>query len=62
MYIYGIISHTGYEDAAVAPMDFPIAPIPAMQKVLATCGLKVDDIAMWDINEAFSVNIYSIQN
>ena len=45
----------GYGDAAVAPIDFPIAPVPAMKKVLDTCGLKVDDIAMWEINEAFSV-------
>lgn len=45
----------GYGDAAVAPIDFPIAPVPAMQKVLDACGLKVNDIAMWEINEAFSV-------
>ena len=47
--------YLGYGDAAVAPIDFPVAPVPAMQKVLAACGLKVDDIAMWEINEAFSV-------
>ena len=39
----------------MAPIDFPIAPVPAMQKVLDACGLKTDDIAMWEINEAFSV-------
>ena len=50
-----ICRSVGYGDAAVAPIDFPIAPVPAMQKVLAACDLKVDDIAMWEINEAFSV-------
>ena len=50
-----MVSSLGYGDAAVAPIDFPIAPVPAMQKVLDACGLKVDDISMWEINEAFSV-------
>ena len=50
-----IFVNLGYGDAAVAPIDFPIAPVPAMQKVLDACGLKVDDISMWEINEAFSV-------
>ncbi|CDQ66059.1 unnamed protein product [Oncorhynchus mykiss] len=41
--------------AATAPIDFPIAPAFAVPKVLAAAGLKKEDIAMWEINEAFSV-------
>ncbi|MBT9471791.1 MAG: acetyl-CoA C-acetyltransferase [Pseudomonadota bacterium] len=31
------------------------APVPAAQKVLAKAGLTVDDIDLWEINEAFAV-------
>ncbi|XP_024120039.1 acetyl-CoA acetyltransferase, mitochondrial [Oryzias melastigma] len=44
-----------FADAAVAPVDFPIAPAFAVPKVLKAAGLKTDDISMWEINEAFSV-------
>uniref|UniRef100_A0ACB8FGR6 Acetyl-CoA acetyltransferase, mitochondrial n=1 Tax=Sphaerodactylus townsendi TaxID=933632 RepID=A0ACB8FGR6_9SAUR len=42
-------------DAAVDPIDFPIAPAHAIPKILSQAGLKKEDIAMWEINEAFSV-------
>ncbi|ESO88975.1 hypothetical protein LOTGIDRAFT_105979, partial [Lottia gigantea] len=45
----------GFADAAVAPIDFPIAPTEAIPKVLKSTGVKKEDIAMWEINEAFSV-------
>ncbi|KAM9321228.1 acetyl-CoA acetyltransferase, mitochondrial [Gastrophryne carolinensis] len=44
-----------FADAAVDPIDFPIAPAFAVPKILSATGLKVDDITMWEINEAFSV-------
>jgi acetyl-CoA C-acetyltransferase len=31
------------------------APVPAARKVLAKAGLTIDDIDLWEINEAFSV-------
>ena len=31
------------------------APVPAAQKVLEKAGLSVDDIDLWEVNEAFSV-------
>jgi acetyl-CoA C-acetyltransferase len=31
------------------------APVPAARKVLAKAGLSVDDIDVWEINEAFAV-------
>jgi len=42
-------------DAACAPIDFPIAPAYAMPKLLSQSGISKDDVAMWEINEAFSV-------
>ncbi|OBS57240.1 hypothetical protein A6R68_11636 [Neotoma lepida] len=44
-----------FADAAVDPIDFPIAPAYAVPKVLKSAGLKKEDIAMWEVNEAFSV-------
>ncbi|XP_028840377.1 acetyl-CoA acetyltransferase, mitochondrial [Denticeps clupeoides] len=44
-----------FADAATNPIDFPIAPAFAIPKVLAASGVKKEDIAMWEINEAFSV-------
>ena len=45
----------GFADAAVAPIDFPIAPAAAVPKVLQATGVKASDIDMWEVNEAFSV-------
>ncbi|XP_059820261.1 acetyl-CoA acetyltransferase, mitochondrial [Hypanus sabinus] len=44
-----------FGDAAVDPIDFPIAPALAVPKLLKTTGIKKEDIAMWEVNEAFSV-------
>ncbi|KAG8889617.1 erg10, acetyl-CoA C-acetyltransferase [Tulasnella sp. 403] len=46
-----------YADAAIAPIDFPTAPTVAMPLALEKAGLKVEDIALWEVNEAFSVVI-----
>jgi acetyl-CoA C-acetyltransferase len=45
----------GFADAAVDPIDFPIAPAFAVPKILEKHKIKKEDIAMWEINEAFSV-------
>ncbi|PIK45022.1 putative acetyl-CoA acetyltransferase, mitochondrial-like [Apostichopus japonicus] len=44
-----------FADAAVAPIEFPIAPALAMPKALELAGLSYQDISMFEINEAFSV-------
>ncbi|KAH9526222.1 Acetyl-CoA acetyltransferase, mitochondrial [Dermatophagoides farinae] len=44
-----------FADASVDPVDFPVAPAYAVPKILQRTGLKIEDIAMWEINEAFSV-------
>ena len=49
------LSLSGFGDAAVQPIDFPVAPAAAVPKVLSSCGLTKEDITMWEVNEAFSV-------
>ncbi|XP_030186783.1 acetyl-CoA acetyltransferase, mitochondrial isoform X1 [Lynx canadensis] len=44
-----------FADAAVDPIDFPVAPVYAVRKVLKNAGLKKEDITMWEVNEAFSL-------
>uniref|UniRef100_A0A915DZ14 acetyl-CoA C-acetyltransferase n=1 Tax=Ditylenchus dipsaci TaxID=166011 RepID=A0A915DZ14_9BILA len=44
-----------YGDAACHPLDFALAPALVVPKMLASAGLKVEDIALWEFNEAFSV-------
>merc|ERR1711970_174623 len=45
----------GFADAATDPIDFPIAPALATPKLLKLTGVSADEIAMWEVNEAFSV-------
>ena len=44
-----------FADYAVEPIDFPIAPVGAIQKILTRKQINKEDITMWEINEAFSV-------
>ncbi|XP_050420575.1 acetyl-CoA acetyltransferase, mitochondrial [Adelges cooleyi] len=44
-----------FEDGATDPIDFPIAPAVAIPKLLSKSGLSINDIALWEINEAFSI-------
>lgn len=44
-----------FADAATEPIDFPIAPGFGVPIALKRAGIKKDDVALWEINEAFSV-------
>ncbi|KAI8804514.1 Thiolase, N-terminal domain-containing protein [Cladochytrium replicatum] len=44
-----------YADAACAPTLFTIAPSLAMPKALEIAGVKIQDVDLFEINEAFSV-------
>ncbi len=44
----------GYDDAAVAPIDFGIAPADACKKILSTHKMEVSDVDLHEVNEAFS--------
>jgi acetyl-CoA C-acetyltransferase len=37
------------------PAKFTTAPVPAMQKALAKAGWSVEDVDLWEVNEAFAV-------
>lgn len=44
-----------YFDAATEPIDFPIAPAFAIPTLLKNGGVAKEEVALWEINEAFSV-------
>lgn len=50
-----------YADAGVDPIDFPIAPTVAMPIALEKAGLKIEDIAKFEVNEAFSVVVRIVE-
>ncbi|PLB39780.1 thiolase family protein [Aspergillus candidus] len=41
-------------DAALDPVDFPIAPAKAVRVALERAGLRKEDVAVWEFNEAFA--------
>ena len=45
----------GHASHAQAPAEFPTAPVPAAEKLLARLGWSVDDVDLWEVNEAFAV-------
>lgn len=45
----------GHASHAHAPADFPTAPVPAAEKLLARLGWAVADVDLWEVNEAFAV-------
>jgi acetyl-CoA C-acetyltransferase len=47
-----IVAHTTH---AQEPNWFATAPVGAVQKLLAKTGWKVEDVDLWEINEAFAV-------
>lgn len=47
-----IVSHAAH---AHEPGLFTTAPVPAMQKALKKAGWSVEDVDLWEINEAFAV-------
>ena len=46
---------TGYAGAAQAPEWFTTAPAKSMANLLEKTGKKVEDVDLWEINEAFAV-------
>ncbi|MBC7144499.1 MAG: acetyl-CoA C-acyltransferase [Thioclava marina] len=45
----------GHASHAQAPADFPTAPVPAAEKLLEKLGWSVEDVDLWEVNEAFAV-------
>jgi acetyl-CoA C-acetyltransferase len=47
----------GFQVAGCEPDEMGIGPVFAVPKLLAKTGLKVDDIGLWELNEAFAVQV-----
>ena len=47
----------GFAVAGLEPDEMGIGPVFAIPKVLKKLGLKVDDIDLWELNEAFAVQV-----
>jgi acetyl-CoA C-acetyltransferase len=45
----------GHASHAQAPAQFPTAPVPAAEKLLARLGWSVGEVDLWEVNEAFAV-------
>ena len=49
--------YIGMAVAGTEPDEMGIGPIDAVNKLLGRFGLKVDDIGLWELNEAFAVQV-----
>ncbi|HEY3596102.1 MAG TPA: acetyl-CoA C-acyltransferase [Paraburkholderia sp.] len=47
----------GFAVAGCEPDEMGIGPVFAVPKLLQRAGLKVDDIGLWELNEAFAVQV-----
>lgn len=50
-------TYRGTAVAGCAPDEMGIGPVFAVPKLLAKHGLKVADIGLWELNEAFAVQV-----
>ncbi|MGQ9886404.1 acetyl-CoA C-acyltransferase [Serratia marcescens] len=49
--------YVGMSVAGVDPDEMGIGPVAAVPKLLHSNGLKIDDIGLWELNEAFAVQV-----
>ncbi|MDP4299581.1 acetyl-CoA C-acyltransferase [Leptothrix discophora] len=47
----------GFATAGCEPDEMGIGPVYAVPKLLKRLGLRVDDIGLWELNEAFAVQV-----
>jgi acetyl-CoA C-acetyltransferase len=47
----------GFTVAGCEPDEMGIGPVFAVPKLLKRVGLKVEDIGLWELNEAFAVQV-----
>jgi acetyl-CoA acyltransferase len=47
----------GYAFAGVEPEVMGVGPVPSTEKALARAGLTIDDIGLFEVNEAFAVQV-----
>ena len=49
--------YVGMAVAGTAPEEMGIGPVLAVPKLLERFGLRIDDIGLWELNEAFAVQV-----
>ncbi len=49
-----------YASAAVEPAYMGMGPVPAVRKALAKADLKMEDIELWELNEAFAAQSIAV--
>jgi acetyl-CoA C-acetyltransferase len=54
--------YRGFQSAGCAPEVMGIGPVFAIPKLLGRAGLKVGDIGLWEINEAFASQLLYCRN
>jgi acetyl-CoA C-acetyltransferase len=47
----------GFQVAGCEPDEMGVGPVFAVPKLLTKAGLKVEDIGLWELNEAFAVQV-----
>lgn len=47
----------GFQVAGCEPDEMGIGPVYAVPRLLQRCGVKVSDIGLWELNEAFAVQV-----
>lgn len=47
----------GFAVAGCEPDEMGVGPVFAVPKLLARAGLKVEDVGLWELNEAFAVQV-----
>jgi acetyl-CoA C-acetyltransferase len=52
----------GFQVSGCEPDEMGIGPVHAVPPLLAKAGLKVDDIGLWELNEAFAVQVLYCQD
>ncbi|NEM91083.1 acetyl-CoA C-acyltransferase [Galbitalea soli] len=48
---------SAYAVAGCEPDEMGVGPLYAVPKLLERCGLRIDDIDLWELNEAFAVQV-----
>jgi acetyl-CoA C-acetyltransferase len=51
---------TGWASAGVDPRIMGIGPVPAMQKLFAATGARIDDFDLVELNEAFAAQVLAV--
>ncbi len=52
----------GWAEAGVDPLDMGEAPVPSVRRLLQRHGLSIQDIDLWELNEAFAAQVLVCAN